>query len=91
MSSPKKCDLSGAEGNCTPEGSGESRDALGQRLVVQHANPSAGALEDPLIYPGLYAPSGFDMMSILVRSLELPLTKAPNQNLQSPFTKHSPK
>jgi hypothetical protein len=24
---------------------------------------------DPLIYPGLYAPSGFDMMSILVSGI----------------------
>ncbi|KAI3335565.1 vivid PAS protein VVD [Ustulina deusta] len=29
--------------------------------------PQAGALSDPLIYPGIYAPSGFDIMSILSR------------------------
>lgn len=27
-------------------------------------------MQDPLVYPGLYCPSGFDMMSILVGSLE---------------------
>jgi hypothetical protein len=28
--------------------------------------PDSEMLHDPLIYPGLYSPSGFDMMGILV-------------------------
>lgn len=34
-------------------------------------------VHDPLIYPGIYAPSGFDMMSILVRSLSSKIKNTP--------------
>ncbi|KAL3421421.1 vivid PAS protein WD [Phlyctema vagabunda] len=37
---------------------------LSEGLVVRR--PTERRTQDPLIYPGLYAPSGFDMMSILV-------------------------
>lgn len=53
-------------------------------LAAQHAKNMAEIVEaqgrygvtsannrDPMIYPGLYAPSGFDMMSILVSLLDL--------------------
>ncbi|MCJ1471727.1 blue light receptor [Lambiella insularis] len=36
-------------------------DVLSQKIISRHAD-----YKDNLIYPGLYAPSGFDMMSILV-------------------------
>ena len=37
--------------------------------AVTRSNPGINEqpLKDPLIYPDIYAPSGFDMLSILVR------------------------
>ncbi|TVY69015.1 White collar 1 protein [Lachnellula suecica] len=51
--------------------SGGSSSSGGEMLGVVHTpNSSIGSsesLRDPLIYPGLYAPSGFDMLGILIR------------------------
>ncbi|TVY35739.1 White collar 1 protein [Lachnellula occidentalis] len=37
-----------------------------------NASSQNKALSDPLIYPGIYAPSGFDMMGILIRVRQRP-------------------
>jgi len=42
--------------------SGGSSSSSGPTSSIQENSPS----RDPLIYPGVYAPSGFDMMGILV-------------------------
>ncbi|KAI1337007.1 vivid PAS protein VVD [Xylariaceae sp. FL0016] len=41
-----------------------SGNAITMTAVTQKSAPR---VHDPLIYPGLYAPSGFDMMNILIR------------------------
>ena len=47
-------------GNNGPYELGIRKTALGSSIENEPVN-------DPLIYPGLYAPSGIDMMGILVR------------------------
>ena len=47
------------------ESSSSSGDAAGTNTPGGWLHESE-PLRDPLIYPGLYAPSGFDMMGILV-------------------------
>ncbi|KAG0651590.1 White collar 1 [Hyphodiscus hymeniophilus] len=46
------------------QNSGQSVELVGEMSGREVENEP---LQDPLIYPGLYAPSGFDMMGILVR------------------------
>ncbi|KAI1074182.1 putative vivid protein [Whalleya microplaca] len=46
----------------------ESATTAGRNLGVDPKD----TVHDTVIYPGLYAPSGFDMMSILVRVMERP-------------------
>jgi len=54
------------------------------QLTTWLPDPSA---TDPLIYPGLYAPSGFDIMSILVRDNH---SFPPFLRLNNPFPFSSP-
>ncbi|KAI0477684.1 putative vivid protein [Xylariaceae sp. FL0804] len=50
-----------------PDDTAASAVAVMSRLPL---DPSS--THDPIIYPGLYAPSGFDMMSILIRVMTRP-------------------
>ena len=40
--------------------------SAGRQDVIMRGGGHGQPVQDPMIYPGLYAPSGFDMMGILV-------------------------
>ncbi|CZR52221.1 related to vivid PAS protein VVD [Phialocephala subalpina] len=51
---------------------GPPRKLARKKYIVESREDPNHPLKDPLIYPGVYAPSGIDMMSILVRVYNRP-------------------